>query len=109
MEKVMTNENWITKDELKEVKVQAKEIWEDFCADLHAREGEQTYTEIQVNTKYFDIECYDEACDRTGNTMEMYCNVYPVTPAGYQLHGMEWREMDGTRWIRLFTKGNNDE
>ena len=56
MEKVMTNENWITKDELKEVKVQAKEIWEDFCADLHAREGEQTYTEIQVNTKYFDIE-----------------------------------------------------
>ena len=57
MEKVMTNENWITKDELKEVKVQAKEIWEDFCADLHAREGAQTNTEIQVNTKNFDIEC----------------------------------------------------
>jgi len=103
----MTNENWITKDELKEVKVQAKEIWEDFCSDVEAREGEQNYTEIEVNKKYFDIECCDEECDRTGRKQEMYCNVYPVIPAGYELHGMEWREMDGTRWIRLFTKGNN--
>ena len=105
----MTNDTWITEDDLKQVKVQAKEIWEDFCADLDAREGEQTYTEIQVNKKHFDIECYDEACDRTGNTMEMYCNVYPVMPTEYELHGMQWRETDGTRWIRLFTQGESEE
>ena len=109
MEKLMTNDTWITEDDLKQVKVQAKEIWEDFCADLDAREGEQTWTEIEVNKKYFDIECYDEECDRTGRKQEMYCNVYPTTPAGYQLHGMEWRETDSTRSVRLFTKGNNDE
>ena len=100
---------WITGDELQQVKVQAKKIWEDFCADLDAREGEQTWTEIEVSKKYFDIECYDEECTRTGNAMEMYCNVYPVMPTEYELHGMQWRETDGTRWIRLFTQGESEE
>ena len=100
----MNPSEWITEDELNQARVEAKEIWENFCNDLEACDGEQSWTEIKINDKFFDVECYDEECDRTGIKQEMYCNIYPAIPTE---NG--WRETDGTRWVRLFSKGEEEE
>tara|TARA_R100001509_G_C4829973_1_gene202948 strand:- start:637 stop:966 length:330 start_codon:yes stop_codon:yes gene_type:complete len=100
----MNPSDWITEDEINQAKVEAKEIWENFCNDLEACDGEQSWTEIKINDKFFDIECYDPECDRTGLKQEMYCNLYPAIPT---VNG--WRETDGTRGIKLFSKGEEEE
>jgi len=98
------DDDWITGDELKQVKVQAKEIWEDFCSHTYEQAEEETWTEVEVNGKFFDIQCDDEWLDRTGSKEEMYCNVYPVLST----KNTKLRDTDGTRSVRLFTKGNNN-
>ena len=52
--------NWINKQELETAKSMAFEIYKDFRSDCDCTEGEQTWTEIEINGKFFDIECFDD-------------------------------------------------
>jgi len=88
--------NWITKQELKIAKVMASKIYKDFCNSYDYQEGEQTWTEIEINGKFFDVECFDDDMDKPRT--ETYCSIYPI----YRTECGTW-ETDGGNWIRLFT------
>ena len=85
---------WITEKQLAEAKVQAEKIYKDFLSDCECPYGEQAYFEIEIDGQYFDIEVFDEDMDNPRT--KTYCSIYPTEDLG------GWREMDGTRWIRLF-------
>lgn len=89
--------DWINKQELKTAKNIASEIFKNFCSDYDCMEGEQAWTEIEINGKFFDIECFDDAMHKPRT--ETYCSIYPVYPTDCGT----WREADGTKYIRLFT------
>ena len=94
--------NWITNQELKRAKVMAGKIYKDFCNSYDYQEGEQTWTEIDINGKFFDIECFDDDMDKPRT--DTYCSIYPVYPTECG----KYRETDGTNWIRLFTSKEQD-
>lgn len=89
--------DWITKQELETAKDMAIEIFKDFNKGYCYQEGEQTWTEIEISGKFFDIECFDD--DMNKPRTETSCAVYPVYPTECGT----WRQTDGTNWIRLFT------
>jgi hypothetical protein len=89
--------NWITKQELETAKTMASEIFQDFNRVYCYQEGEQTWTEIDINGKFFDVECFDDDMDKPRT--DTYCSIYPVYPTECGT----WRETDGSKWIRLFT------
>ena len=94
----MSKLSWITESQINIAKQKAKEISKDFC---WATDGEQSWTEIEIDSKFFDIECYQE-----DEEADVVCNVYPTYPTKCGA----WRETDGENWIRLFTsKEVNDE
>ena len=82
---------WITESQISIAKQKAKEILKDFCS---ATDGEQSWTEIEIDGKFFDIECYQE-----NEKYDVICSVYPV----YTTKCGGWRQTDGENWIRLFT------
>ena len=88
----MSNVSWITESQINIAKQKAKEILKDFCWET---DGEQSWTEIEIDGKFFDIECYQEE-----EQDDVVCNVYPVYPTKCGT----WRETDGTKWVRLCTK-----
>lgn len=90
--------SWITESQVNIAKQKAKKISKDFC---WATDGEQSWTEIEIDSKFFDIECYQE-----DEKADVVCNVYPTYPTKCGT----WRETDGENWIRLFTNRKvNDE
>ena len=88
--------DWITEKQLEQGRVQAEKIYKEFLEDTHPLEGEQTWTEIEIDGQYFDIECWDD--DMENPRTETTCAIYAVYPTE---NG--WRECDGTKFIRLFT------
>jgi len=94
----MSEVDWITKEQLEQGRIQAEKFYKEFLQDSYTTEGEQTWTEIEIDGQYFDIECWDD--DMKKPRTETTCAIYPVYPTN---NG--WRECDGTKWIRLFTNG----
>lgn len=89
---------WITDSELKEANEKALEIFDNFY--LNEGDGEEIWQEIEVNNKFYDINCWDEGIgegipDREG---AVHCTIYPLEEdaKGYRFN-------DGQRCIRLFT------
>ena len=68
----MSKLSWITESQINIAKQKAKEISKDFC---WATDGEQSWTEIEIDSKFFDIECYQE-----DEEADVVCNVYPTYP-----------------------------
>jgi hypothetical protein len=92
----------ITQSQLNKARLEAKKIYKDFLKDLN--QGEQSWNEIEINEKYFDIECFDD--DMGKPRTDTYCSIY----ATYPTQCGTWRETDGTKFIRLFTnKESNNE
>jgi hypothetical protein len=89
--------DWITEQELETAKTMASKIFQDFNRVYCYQEGEQTWTEIDINGKFFDVECFDDDMDKPRT--DTYCSIYPVYPTECGT----WRETDGSKWIRLFT------
>ncbi len=89
--------DWITKQELKTAKDMSIEIFKDFNRAYCHQEGEQTWTEIQINGKFFDVECFDDYMHKPRT--DTYCAIYPVYPTKCG----KYMETDGTNWVRLFT------
>lgn len=93
---------WITEEQLKQIRVRAKQIYKDFLAD---KSGEQSWDEIEIDGLYFDIECWDETGDERKETS---CSVYPtqhtirLDGGGFGKSNAEWRETDSDKSIRLF-------
>ena len=98
----MSNVDWITSEQLETAKKKALKIFNEFCEHSDC---EQEWTEIEIDGKYFDVECYDETGADTGNYRKgtMYCAIYPT-----YVNQNGWRETDGTEWIRLFIKANGN-
>ena len=82
----MSKLSWITESQTNIAKQKAKEISKDFC---WATDGEQSWTEIEIDSKFFDIECYQE-----DEEADVVCNVYPTYPTKCGA----WRETDGENW-----------
>jgi hypothetical protein len=97
----MSEVSWITNEQLEIAQNQAGKIFDEFLEDIEMQMGEQSWTEIEIDGKFFDIECYDETGADTGNYRKgtMYCSIYPTYPTQCGT----WRETDGDNWIRLFT------
>lgn len=91
--------DWITSAELRSVYKQAEFIADDFWANKFM-EGEETWNEVWVVDKAFDINCYEE--DYDGRVEErnspVHVSVYPTyeTDRGY-------RETNGELYFRLFS------
>jgi hypothetical protein len=85
--------DWITKEQLEQGRVQAEKIYKEFLQN--DSQGEQSWDEIIIDGQYFDIECWDETGIERKNTT---CAIYPVYPTNNGL-----RATEGTRWICLFT------
>lgn len=91
-------EPWISDAELKEANEKALDIFDQFYDNIG--DGEETWTEIQVGDKFFDINCWDEGIgegyeERTG---AVHCSIYELVEkeGGY-------RYCEGDRYLRLFT------
>ena len=87
---------WITKSQIEVARKEGLKILNDF--DI-ADDSEQSWTEIEIDGKFFDIECYQEE-----EQDDVVCNVYPVYPTKCGT----WRETDGTKWVRLCTKKGDE-
>ena len=88
--------DWISRQELKIAKDMAIEIFKDFNKSNGYADGEQTWTEIEINGKFFDIDCFDDYMDKPRtNTV---CAIYPVYPTECG----KYRETDCDNWLRLF-------
>jgi hypothetical protein len=86
---------WITEQELKTAKGMASEIFTKFCKDKQGCESD--WVEIEINGKFFDIECFDDDMDK--ERTDTFCAIYPVCPTECG----KYRETDCDRWVRLFT------
>jgi hypothetical protein len=93
-----STELWITDEELKEANEKALVVFDEFYDNIG--HGEETWTEIQVGDKFFDINCWDEGIgegyeDREG---AVHCSIYPTIELdnGY-------RYCEGDKYLRLFT------
>lgn len=93
-----STEVWISDAELKEANAKALEIFDEFY--INTGHGEETWTEIQVGDKFFDINCWDEGIGlgdeyRSG---PVHCCVYKLLEkdGGY-------RYCEGDHYLRLFT------
>lgn len=95
---VTSSQLWITDSELKEANEKALEIFDNFY--LNEGDGEEIWEEIEVNGKFYDINCWDEGIGEGYNDREgaVHCTIYPLDEdeKGYRFN-------DGQRYIRLFT------
>ena len=109
----MWNLDWVTEDHYKQACIEAKEIFDDFYADKS--EGEETWTEIQIGDKSYDVNCWDENIDACWdeNDEELYDKrvgpVHCILHATYETQNGEWRETDGDLFIRLFSQLSNGD
>ena len=87
--------DWITEQELKTAKTKAFEIFKDFCKDKQGCESD--WVEIEVDGKFFDIECFDDNMSK--ERTDTFCAIYPVYPTECG----KYRETDCDNWVRLFT------
>jgi len=93
-----STELWITDEEVKEANEKALVVFDEFY--VNTGHGEETWTEIQVGDKFFDINCWDEGIgegyeDREG---AVHCTVYPTIELD---NGYRYNE--GDKYLRLFT------
>ena len=88
----MYRPSWITKSQLEVAYEKGLKLLNAFC---FATDGEQSWTEIEIDGKFFDIECYQEE-----EQDDVVCNVYPTYPT----KGGKYRATDGTKWVRLCTR-----
>ena len=99
----MSNVDWITSEQLGEARKIAKEFFDEFCEhDSY----EQEWIEIEIDGQYFDLDCFDDNMDLPRT--EVYCNVHATyfkPREGFD----DWRETDGNKFLRLFTKGTITE
>lgn len=93
-----SSELWITDSEIREATEQAVDIFDEFF--LNTSHGEETWTEIQIGDKFFDLNCWDEGMgdgyeDRKG---AVHCTIYPTKELenGYRYN-------EGDIYLRLFT------
>jgi hypothetical protein len=95
---VTSSQLWITDSELEEANKKALEIFDGFY--LNEGDGEEIWEEIEVNNKFYDINCWDEGISQGCNAREgaVHCTIYPLEEdaEGYRFN-------DGCRCIRLFT------
>ena len=93
---------WITDAELKEANEKAMKIFDIFYSE--AVEAEEIWTEIIVNNKYFDVNCWDEGIEDGYENREgaVHCILHRVVEdeAGV-------RSCDGDTYIKLFTCDKN--
>ena len=68
----MYRPSWITKSQLEVAYEKGLKILNNFD---RATDGEQSWTEIEIDGKFFDIECYQEK-----EQDDVVCNVYPTYP-----------------------------
>ena len=66
----MYRPSWITKSQLEVAYEKGLKLLNAFC---FATDGEQSWTEIEIDGKFFDIECYQET-----EQDDVVCNVYPT-------------------------------
>ena len=92
-------DDWITEEQLRKAKIQAKPIFQDFLSDKLGDESD--WTEIEMDGQYFDIECWDD--DMKKPRTETYCAIYPTR----LING--WRQTDGQRYKRLFIGARTDD
>lgn len=97
----MTSE-WITDAELKEANEKAMKIFDSFYSETV--EAEEIWTEIIVNNKYFDVNCWDEGIDEGYRNREgaVHCVLHRVVENGAGV-----RYCDGDTYIKLFTCDRN--
>jgi hypothetical protein len=93
-----STELWITDEELKEANEKALVVFDEFY--VNTGHGEETWTEIQVGDKFFDINCWDEGIGYGYPSREgaVHCSVYKLLEkdGGY-------RYCEGDKYLRLFT------
>jgi len=91
-------QEWISDAELKEANEKALAIFDEFYDSIG--DGEETWTEIQVGDKFFDINCWDEGIgyDLPSREGAVHCSICPTVDLdnGY-------RETDSALCLRLFT------
>lgn len=97
----MTSE-WITDAELKEANEKAMKIFDIFYSETV--EAEEIWTEIIVNNKYFDVNCWDEGIDDGYRNREgaVHCILHRVVEDETGV-----RSCDGETYIKLFTCDRN--
>ena len=93
---------WITDAELKEANEKAMKIFDSFYSE--AVEAEEIWTEIIVNNKYFDVNCWDEGIDMGYRNREgaVHCALHRVVEDEGGV-----RSCDGDTYIKLFTCDKN--
>ena len=91
-------DDWITEEQLRKAKIQAKPIFQDFLRD---EEGDDDWTEIEIDGQYFDINCWED--DMKKPATETYCAIYPT----HLINGL--RQTDGQRYKRLFIGTRTDD
>ena len=105
----MNSIEWITDAELKEANEKAMEIFDNFYSEEEESGGigsleEEIWTEIVVNNKYFDVNCWDEGIEDGYINREgaVHCILHRVVEdeAGV-------RSTDDDSYIRLFTCDRN--
>jgi hypothetical protein len=91
-------QDWITDEELKEANKKALAIFDEFYDNIG--DGEETWTEIQVGDKFFDVNCWDEGIgyDLPSREGAVHCSIYKLVEedGGY-------RYCEGDKYLRLFT------
>ena len=92
-------DDWITEEQLRKAKIQAKPIFQDFLRD--EEDDESDWTEIEIDGQYFDINCWED--DMKKPATETYCAIYPT----HLINGL--RQTDGQRYKRLFIGTRTDD
>lgn len=93
-----TPHSWITNEELEIAHSLALPIFDDFYQN--EGEGEESWTEIEVDGNVFDINCWDEGSGDGYDLREgaVHCVVHRT-----YINDNGWRECDGENFYRLFT------
>ena len=91
--------DWITDEEYTKAYKQAEAIADNFMANKFL-EGEETWEEIWVNGKAFDINCYEEDMDMDADerTTPVHVAIHPTIE-----DDNGFRSTDGLNYERLFS------
>jgi len=103
----MSDVDWITSEQLGKARKIAKEYFDEFCEHSSLNTNfEQEWIEIEIDGQYFDLDCFDDNMDSPRT--EVYCNIHAthfVPREGFD----DWRETDGNKFLRLFTKTEDSD
>ncbi len=100
----MVNLDWLTEAEYKEAYKKAQAICAEFYADTD--EGEETWSEIEIGDKVFDLNCWEEDDpqydweDFDTRQNPVHCTLYPVY---WDDGGEGYRVTDWDNALTLFT------